>query len=65
MKITSQQTIRALFWEDDAERKRRFWHPTYTQNQYTTDVHVSWVDFVDNMSRSGQISNALASRATL
>lgn len=60
--ITTQKALRAAFWERHPQFRR---HGTWTQNQYSTDVRVAWVDFVDFMERDGQISEALAARATL
>ena len=37
----------------------------YTQNDYSTDVRIAWVDFVDMMHHNGQINEKLADRATL
>lgn len=74
--ITTQKALRAAFWEAHPQFKRRV-RPTKvhvngtqvflacTQNEYPTDVRVTWVDFVDSMRRDGRISDALAGRATL
>lgn len=35
------------------------------QNEYPTDVRVAFVDYVDSLERSGEITEKLASRATL
>lgn len=60
--ITTQKQLRAEFWRYYPELKRI---PGKTQNEYPTDVRVAWCDFVERMYRSGQISEALADRATL
>ena len=60
--ITTQKQLRAEFWRSNPELKRI---PGKTQNEYPTDVRVSWCDFVERMYRAGQISEALADRATL
>lgn len=60
--ITTQKELRATFW---------FHHPEYKhykgnrQNDCPTDIRLAWCDFVEHMHRSGQISDALANRATL
>ena len=36
-----------------------------TQNKYSVDVRVSFVDYVDSLAKSEEISEALASRVTL
>jgi hypothetical protein len=64
--MTNQKQIRAAFWQahPTADRKRI---TDYTGNgkMYTTDTRCAFVDFLDSLSRSGQISEALANRATL
>lgn len=60
--ITTQQALRDAFWESNPELQR---HGGQTQNQYPTDTRVAWVDFVEYLQRDGQISEALAQRATL
>lgn len=60
--ITTQKDLRAAFWEAHPQYKRR---PGWVQNHYPVDVRIAWCDFVDNMARSGEISEALAQRATL
>lgn len=62
---TTQKQVRAAFWESDPELKRRFWMPTWRQNQYPTDVRVAFVDFVDHLRRNKDTSGALAQRVTL
>lgn len=60
--ITTQRQLRKEFWRYYPELKRI---PGKTQNEYQTDVRVAWCDFVERMYRAGQISEALADRATL
>lgn len=62
--IKTQSEVRNLFWDtfpqfaaDRRSRKR--------QNDYNTDIRATFVDFVDNLRRDGQISEALANRVTL
>jgi len=60
--ITTQRELRTAFWLEFPEFKRvRGW----TQNQYPAEVRQTWCDYVDTMQRNGQISEALAQRATL
>lgn len=60
----NQGAIRAAFWEahpqfaGDFRTKKR-------QNAYKCDIRTAFVDFVDSLSRAGDISPALASRVTL
>lgn len=60
--ITTQRQLRKEFWRYYPELKRI---PGKTQNEYPTDVRVAWCDFVERTYRAGQISEALADRATL
>lgn len=71
-RITTQRDLRAAFWAQ-TQHKRRFvcsnmgkrQFRAKTQNEYPAEVRTAWVDFVDHMEKSGQISEALAQRATL
>jgi hypothetical protein len=67
---TNQKQIRAAFWaaHPDADRTRRWRDWTYqdkTVRGYCTDTRCAFVDFIDSLARSGEISEALAARATL
>ncbi len=62
--MTTQASVRDSFWNiytqfqgDYRSRKR--------QNDYKADIRMAFVDFVDDLQKSGQISEALASRVTL
>ena len=69
--MTTQKQIRAAFWaaHPTADRKRypaRDWtREDNTRQDYCTDTRCAFVDFVDHLARSGEISEALANRATL
>lgn len=66
--ITSQKQLRALFWEtfpDLEETARKRGTLSKGQNSQNCDTRMAWVDFVDSMAKSGQISEKLAFRATL
>jgi hypothetical protein len=60
--MTTQKQLRAAFWK---------YHPGFTrrgrtkQNDYNATIRTTWVDFLDCMRRNGEISEALANRATL
>ena len=58
--ITSQKQIRAEFWRAYPDLSRR-----RVGADYPTDTRVAFVDFVDYLVRSGDISENLAQRATL
>ena len=58
---TTQQQLRAAFWQhSDCKRV-----PGRNQNDYPAYVRTAWCDWIDSLQRSGQISEALAQRATL
>ena len=73
--ITTQKSLRAAFWEAHPYFKRgvkrlgtmhgRAYYAPKTQNDYTIDVRMAWCDYVEAMRRNGEISDALAERATL
>jgi hypothetical protein len=60
--ITTQVTIRRMFWNDYPEFKRR---AGWTQNDYPADIRLQFCIFVDMLHRSGSMSDDLAGRATL
>lgn len=62
MNITTQRQLRAEFWHNHPQFKR---HSGWTQNQYPADIRMAWCDFVESIRRNGDISEALADRATL
>lgn len=63
MKITTQKELRKVFWAESGLRE--FYRCRLTQNQYPTDVRVTWCDFVEACRNNGAISEELAYRATL
>lgn len=62
--MTTQTEIRDSFWHSfpqfAPERRTR-----KRQNDYRADIRMSFVDYVDSLSRNGQITEALANRITL
>jgi len=60
--ITTKESIRAAFWAAHPGFRRI---PGYRQDNYSVDIRMAWVDFVDAMSRDYQISASLASRVIL
>ena len=50
-----------------AEVRRAFWaaHPSLLLQKKSIDTRCAFVDFVDYLARDGQITEALAFRATL
>jgi hypothetical protein len=63
---TTQRQIRALFWATfpDLPRKK-IRDYSGTGLMYQTDTRVTFVDFVDELCRDGEISDQLADRVTL
>ena len=70
--MTTQKQIRAAFWtaHPTADRKRYpqasdWGRVDHTRRDYCTDTRCAFVDFVDHLARSGEITETLAQRATL
>jgi hypothetical protein len=64
---TNQDDLRAAFWEQNPDlvcRTNRRGNPL-PQNQQPADTRMTFVDWIDMLQRDGQISEALAERATL
>lgn len=64
--MTTQKQVRAAFWRDhpNADRKRIADYAG-TGKMYRTDTRCAFTDYVDMLSRDGQISQELAQRVTL
>jgi len=69
--ITTQKDLRLAFWRAHPSLGQRMtavgkglYRPS-VQNEYPADTRVAWCGFVEAMTRDGQISEALAERATL
>ena len=58
--ITTQAELRREFWRQHPNLDRK-----KVKGDYKTDTRVAFCDFIEHMVRSGQISEALAERATL
>lgn len=66
MTYTTQKQVRAAFWEAYPDiSRRKIPNYTGTGRMYTTDTRVAFCDYIDSLSRDGQISEALAQRVTL
>jgi len=69
--MTNQAQIRAAFWQafPDLPRRRYRYSPNRADKTaelvYPIDTRCAFVDFLDSLHRDGQISEALANRATL
>ena len=67
MNITTQPELRASFWDAHPSLvcKRGPRGRILPQNSQPTDTRAAFVEYVDHMQKSGEISAALADRATL
>jgi hypothetical protein len=66
MPYTTQKQLRAAFWEAFPDLPRRkVTDYSGKGKMYPTDTRVTWCDFVDSLQRNGEITEALASRASL
>lgn len=66
--ISNQTQIRDAFWDEHPSfdhQARAAGIRSKPQNEQCTTVRCAFVDFVDHLQRSGQISEVLAGRATL
>lgn len=65
---TNQNQIRAAFWEAHPQHEahaRKWGIKTASQNRHNAETRQAYVEFVDSLARNGEISETLASRATL
>lgn len=65
-RITSQKQLRREFWEafPDLPRKRITDYSGHGK-MYPTDTRCAFADWLDALSKSGDVSQELAQRATL
>ena len=64
--ITTQREARAEFWRQHPDLDRRkIPHYSGKGTMYTTDTRVAFVDWIDYMSKSGQITDRVAQNVTL
>ena len=67
--ITSQKELRREFWAEFAGvkgiSKRMITDYSGNGKMYNTDTRCAFIDWIDGLSTSGQISEKLASNATL
>jgi hypothetical protein len=61
---TSQAVLRRAFWLDHPSLRPQY-RSAKRQNAYPCDTRIAWCDYVEAMARDGNISDALAGRATL
>lgn len=66
--MKTQNEVRAAFWamlKDAAPALYRQGKPSQRQNRQPADIRCMFVDYVDQLHRSGEISDKLANRVTL
>lgn len=59
--LTTITAVRRAFWEAHPELERR----PGRQNKQACDTRCAFVDFVDSLARSGEITEKLAAEVTL
>ena len=62
-RITNQRDLRRTFWNTHPEAAAR--RKPGSQNSQVADVRMAFVDWVDMLSKNGDISPKLAQRVTL
>ena len=69
--LTTQKQIRDAFWQAFPALPRRRYRYSLRRDDkaaplvYPVDTRCAFVDFLDALHRDGQVSDALANRATL
>ena len=69
--LTTQKQIRDAFWQAFPDLPRRRYRYSLRRDDkaaplvYPVDTRCAFVDFLDALHRNGQVSDALANRATL
>lgn len=56
--------IRQAFWDQNEDLKHHY-RVSKKQNDYPLDVRLAFIDYLQSMRKSGEISEKLAYRATL
>ncbi len=64
--IKNVRELRKLFWSEHPRLQRKK-IPNYSGNgtMHVTDTRCAWCNWLDAMSKNGEISQELAQRATL
>ena len=68
--MTTQRQVRAAFWREHRSiiagiTSRRITNYSGNGKMYNTDTRCAFANFVDHLSRNGEISQALMQRVTL
>ncbi len=64
MKNLTKKQIREMFWNEHPQFKNDY-RKTYKQNDYTTDIRVSFTDFTWNLYQNGIITEKQLNDTTL
>lgn len=65
-RITNQRQLRREFWETFPKlNRRKITDYSGKGKMYPTDIRCAFVDWVDSLSKNGDISPELADRVTL
>jgi hypothetical protein len=66
MTITTQRELRRVFWaQHPSLPRRRILNYSGNGTMYPTATRVAFADWLDAMQKAGEVSQALAQRATL
>jgi hypothetical protein len=60
--MNTLKEVRTAFWNAHPQHTRK---GAMKQNNYSTDIRVNFCDYLDQLRKSGEISNKLANNATL
>ena len=60
--MRTQSEVRSSFWDNNPIFQRK---PGWSQNDYHADIRAAFVDYVDLLVRTGDITEALSQRVTL
>lgn len=63
--MTTQEEVRDSFWSGMSPLYRNEYRPSKRQNDYSADIRMMWVGYIDDLARNGIISENLAARVTL
>lgn len=62
--MKTQNEIRKAFWDQHPEYKSEY-RRTYKQNDYNADIRTAFVDWLDSITKNGEVSEKLTQRVTL
>ena len=66
--MKTQKEVKSNFWgyiKEVAPQHLKEYKTSKRQNQYTADVRILFVNYVDNLHKSGEINQNLAYKVTL